>query len=108
TPLLALAGLVLLVRERRLALAGFLAGAVVVPVALALGTNLPTYELVRSVVPHLKVSRVPERLLPIACLALAALLAFAVARARPWLVAVVLVLVAADLHTSVFAAAQAD
>jgi hypothetical protein len=108
TPLLALAGLVLLVRERRFALAGFLAGAVVVPVALALGTNLPTYELVRSVVPHLKVSRVPERLLPIACLALAALLAFAVARARPWLIAVVLVLVAADLHTSVFAAARAD
>jgi hypothetical protein len=108
TPLLALAGLVLLVRERRFALAGFLAAATVIPVAFALGTNLPTYELVRAVVPPLKVSRVPERLLPIACLALAALLAFAVARARPWLVAVVIVLVAADLHTSVFGSVQAN
>jgi hypothetical protein len=108
TPLLALAGLVLLVRERRFALGWFLGVGALVPIALALGTNLPTYRLVRFVVPQLKVSRVPERLLPIACLALAALLAFAVARARPWLVAVVLVLVAADLHTSVFGSAQAD
>ena len=108
TPLLALAGLVLLLRERRFGLAAFLAGAVVLPIAFALGTNLPTYELLRRLIPHLKVSRVPERLLPIACLALAALLAFAVARARPWLVPLVLVLVAVDLHVSVFDSAQAD
>jgi hypothetical protein len=108
TPLLALAGLVLLVRERRFALAGFLAAAVAVPVAFALGTNLPTYTLLRHVIPQLKVSRVPERLLPIACLALAALLAFAVARARPWLIVVAIALVALDLHVNVFGSAQAD
>jgi hypothetical protein len=39
---------------------------------------------------------------------LAALLAFAVARARPWLIAFVLVLVAVDLHANVFRSAQAD
>lgn len=108
TPLLALAGFVLLISERRFGLAGFLAGAVIVPIAFALGTNLPTYELLRHVVPQLKVSRVPERLLPIACLALAALLAFALARARPWLIPVVLALVAVDLHANVFGSAQAD
>jgi hypothetical protein len=108
TPLLALAGLVLLLRERRFGLAAFLTGAVLVPIAFALGTNLPTYELLRRLIPHLKVARVPERMLPIACLALAALLAFAVARARPWLVAIVLVLVAVDLHVSRFDGTQAD
>ena len=50
----------------------------------------------------------PERLLPIACLALAALLAFGVARARPWLVPLVLVLVAVDLHVGVFHPRPAD
>jgi len=73
TPLLALAGLALLLRARRFALAALLAAALVVPVVIALGTRLPTYRLARHVVPHLKVARVPERLLPIACLALAAL-----------------------------------
>ena len=108
TPLLALAGLVLLLRDRRFGLAAFLAVAVVLPITLALGTNLPTYEFLRRVIPHLNVARVPERLLPIACLALAALLAFAVARARPWMIAVVLILVALDLHVNAFDSAQAD
>jgi hypothetical protein len=108
TPLLALAGLVLLVLERRYGLAAFLAAAAAIPIAFALGTNLPTYELMRTVVPQLKVARVPERLLPIACLALAALLAFAVTRARPWLIVVVLALVAVDLRANVFGSAQAD
>jgi hypothetical protein len=98
TPLLALAGLVLLLVERRVGLALLLAAAVLVPVAFALGTKLPTYSLARHAVPGLKVSRVPERLLPIACLALAALLAFAVARLRPWLALVLLALVVADLR----------
>src|SRR5215217_6546795 len=79
TPALALAGLVLLLRARRYAIAAVLSLAVVVPIVFALGTHLPTYRLARHVVPHLKVARVPERLLPIACLALAALLAYAVA-----------------------------
>jgi hypothetical protein len=108
TPALALAGLALLVRARRYALAALLTAAVLVPVVIALGTHLPTYRLARHVVPHLKVARVPERLLPIACLALAALLAFSLARARPWLVALVVLPVAADLHVRTYHAARAD
>lgn len=100
-PLVAVAGFALLVAERRWSLAALLFGAVVVPVVLALGTNLPTYSVARHVVPELKVSRVPERMLPIACLALAALLAFAVAWMRPWLATVFLVLIAADLRWQV-------
>jgi len=110
TPLLALAGLVLLVLARRYALAALLALATAIPILLALGTNLPTYELARRLIPHLKVSRVPERLLPIACLALAALAAFAVARATPVLVPIVLTVVAVDLHAQVhvYGAVQVD
>jgi len=108
TPLLALAGLVLLVGARRYALAALLGVAVVVPCVLALGTRLPTYRLARHVVPSLDLARVPERLLPIACLALAALVAFALARAQPWLVAATLLLVAADLHVTLYHAAAAD
>ena len=108
TPALALVGLALLLRARRYALAGLLVAATVVPVAFALGTHLPTYGLARHVDPGLKVARVPERLLPLACLALAALLAFALARARPWLVALAFVLVAADLHVRSYHAAWAD
>ncbi len=108
TPVLALVGLVLLLRGRRYGLAALLVAAVVVPVVVALGTHLPTYSLARHIVPGLKVARVPERLLPLACLALAALLAFALARARPWLIALVLVLIAADLHVRTFEAARAD
>jgi hypothetical protein len=107
-PALALAGLLVLVRSRRYAVAALLVAAVVVPIVVALGTHLPTYRLARHVVPGLKVVRVPERLLPLACLALAALLAFALARARPWIVALVLVLVAADSHVRSFHATRAD
>ena len=102
----------------RTACAALLGAGVVVPVVVALGTNLPTYRLARHVVPHLKVARVPERLLPITCLALAALLAFAVAswpsdkvsQGRIGIVAtaVLLALVAADLHVHVYHAAAAD
>ncbi len=108
TPALACVGLALLLRGHRYGLASLLAAAVVVPVVIALGTHLPTYRLARHVVPGLKVARVPERLLPLACLALAALLAFALARARPWIVALVLVLVAVDLHVRTYEAARAD
>ena len=87
TPLVALAGLVLLLRSRRYWLAALLVAGVVVPVVIALGTNLPTYRLARQSIPHLNVARVPERLLPIACLCVAALLAFALERARPWMIA---------------------
>jgi hypothetical protein len=108
TPALALVGLVLILRERRYGLAALLVAAIVIPIVIALGTHLPTYSWARHVVPGLKVARVPERLLPLACLALAALLAFALVRARPWLVVLVLVLVAADLHVRTYHAARAD
>ena len=91
TPLVALAGLVLLVRSQRYALALLLVAGVVVPAVIALGTNLPTY-----------------RLLPIACLSIAALVAFALERARPWLIVLVLVLVAVDLHVRLYHASRAD
>jgi hypothetical protein len=107
TPVLALVGLAFLLRDRRYGIAALLVSAVVVPVVIALGTHLPTYSLARHVVPGLKVTRVPERLLPLACLALAALLAFALARARPWLVLLALVFVAADLHVRIYHATRA-
>jgi hypothetical protein len=107
-PALALAGLVILIRDRRYWLAALLVAGVVVPVVIALGTHLPTYRLARHVVPGLKVTRVPERLLPLACLALAALLAFALARAWPWLIPLALVLIAADSHVHLYHATRAD
>jgi hypothetical protein len=106
TPLVALAGLVVLARRRR-GLAALLGTAVVVPVLLALGTNLPLYETVWDAFPPLRFARVPERLLPVAVLALAALAALAVAR-RPLLAAGALVLVTADLAVMPLAPAAAD
>ena len=107
-PLLALAGLALLWRRRR-SLAIVLGLAAVVPIVLALGTTTPLYAPLWHVFPPLHYPRVPERVMPVACLALAALAAFAVARIR-WapLVAVVLVALAIDLRVPVFAAVDAD
>lgn len=100
TPLLALAGLAVL-RSR---LAVVLGVGAAVPCLLALGANLPGYETLWEHVPGLHSTRVPGRLMPIACLALAALAAFAVSRLR-WkavpLAAVVLV--ALDLRLGVTA-----
>jgi hypothetical protein len=100
TPLLALAGLILLLRARRYALASVLALGVLIPLVLALGTNTPVYSALWHALPPFRFPRVPERLLPIACLCLAALLAFATARTR--LAAVVIVLVLVDLHVHVY------
>ncbi len=75
TPALALIGLWAIRRERGLAL--FLALATVVPCVLALGANVPLYEPLWRALPPLRFARVPERLMPIACLAIAALAAFA-------------------------------
>jgi hypothetical protein len=117
TPALAVVGLIFLVRARRYALAGLFTAGAVVPVVFALGTHLPTYRLARHLIPDLKVARVPERLLPIAGLALAALVAFAlsalpsdkVSRGGSVLViAGALVLIAADLHVHVYHATRAD
>jgi hypothetical protein len=110
-PLLAAAGVAALVLRRSTALAVLLAVAVVVPALLALGTNLPLYEPLWHALPPLRYPRVPERLLPIACLGLAGLAAIAVDQLRGRAVAVAaLVLVAVDLRAgvSVYRPASAD
>ncbi|HVD66374.1 MAG TPA: hypothetical protein VNB65_05685 [Gaiellaceae bacterium] len=114
TPVLAAAGLVLL-WHRRTGLAVLLGLAAVVPILLCLGTNLPTYSALWHAVPPLRFTRVPERFMPIADLALAALLAFAAselirrAGKRGLAVAVaLLVLVALDLGAQPVSATAAD
>lgn len=109
TPFLAVAGLVLLVRARRYALAGWLGAALAVPVWLALGTKLPTYELLWEHVPPFRYPRVPERLLPIAGLAVAALVAYALVRwARPAVVAVAILVLFFDLRVPAYRPGAAD
>ena len=100
TPLLAVAGIVLL--RSRLALV--LGPGAALPVLLALGANLPGYETIWRHTPGLHSTRVPGRLLPIACLAIAALAAFAVSRLR-WRAAplAAVALVALDLRIGVTA-----
>jgi hypothetical protein len=103
TPLIALAGLILLVRARRYSLAALLGLGALVPIVLALGTNTPLYEGLWHALPPFRFPRVPERLLPIACLCFAALFAFAVSRSRSALVtAVAVLLVLVDLHARVY------
>ena len=80
TPLVAIAGLVAVRRRRGLAV--LLGLAALLPCLLALGANLPGYETLWRHVPGLDATRVPERFMPIACLALAALVAFAVDAGR--------------------------
>jgi hypothetical protein len=110
TPLLALIGLGALARARRFGLAVLLGLGAVLPVVLALGTNEPLYRPLFHVFPPFRYPRVPERLLPVACLALAALVAFAVARLRVRFVVVLLLLVSlvADLHVHAYGASAAD
>ncbi|MEO8290879.1 MAG: hypothetical protein ABI649_07785 [Gaiellaceae bacterium] len=114
TPLLALAGLVLLARKRR-GLALLLGLGALLPILLALGTNLPTYSALWHAFPPLRFPRVPERFMPIANLALAALVAYAVAeavrragrRAAP-VAGALLLLVALDLGAQPVSATAAD
>jgi hypothetical protein len=124
TPLLALLGL-WTIRSRR-GLAWFLGLSALLPCLLALGANLPLYEPLWRALPPLRFARVPERLLPITCLAVAALVAYAVAfvlnqhkgrRAvgSPALgvgvgfgVGVLLVLLALDVRVPVFGAVAPD
>ena len=126
TPVVALAGLVVLVQRRSYSLAGLFGIAALVPVVLALGTNTPIYEGVRFAVWPLRYPRVPERLMPIACLALAALAAYAVdwlvnanlpklqvvtrqPKAWTWVVSTIaVVLLLADLRVTVFEPTAAD
>lgn len=92
-PLLALAGLVL---TRRRGLATALGLGVAVPILVALGTNLPLYSWLWRHLSPFRYPRVPERLLPIACLALAALAALAFERLRVP-TAIAIAVIAADL-----------
>ena len=75
-PVLALVGLAAAWRRQR-GLAWLLGISALLPTLLALGTNLPLYEPLWRALPPLRFARVPERLLPIACLAVAALVALA-------------------------------
>jgi hypothetical protein len=117
TPLLAIAGLVASRRQRGLAV--LLGLAALVPCLLALGANLPGYETLWRVAPGLGATRVPERLMPIACLAIAALAAFGVQRLTALIairrdalyglgLACALVVLALDLRVPVFGAVAAD
>jgi hypothetical protein len=127
TPLAALLGLYVLARTGRAWLAGLLGVGAVIPMLLALGTNTPLYRPVHAIVPGLQYPRVPERLMPIACLAIAALAAFALellsdgrvlgsgwgqtpvmARTAALVAAVAVVVVAADLHFGALKASAAD
>jgi hypothetical protein len=109
TPVLALIGFVLLVRSGRLGLSLVLGLGVFVPVFLALGTNLPTYEVLWDALPPFRYPRVPERLLPIACLTLGGLVAAALARIR-WRAVTLLALpvLFLDLDVDVYRATSAD
>lgn len=120
TPAFALVGLWAVRRQRGLAL--LLGLAAVVPCVLALGANVPLYEPLWRALPPLQLARVPERLMPIACLAIAALAAHAVdlvtlchkvRLARAWgahlgVAAAVLALLALDVRVPVFGAVVPD
>ena len=109
TPLVALAGVASLAVSRRAALAVLLALAAVVPMLLALGTTLPLYSTLWRHVEPFRFPRVPERLMPIACLALAALVAFALDRVRaPALIAIAVVAIALDLDVNAYGRSAAD
>ncbi len=120
TPLVAIAGLVFLFLRRTYGLAILLGLAAVLPILLALGTNTPLYRPVRFVLYPLRFPRVPERLLPIACLAIAALVAFAVSelselrlpfrlpRQALVVTAIAVCLLLADLRVTTFRTTEAD
>jgi hypothetical protein len=108
TPVAAFVGIMLLARRDR-GLALVLGLGALVPVVLALGANTPLYEPLWDIVPGLGQTRVPGRLLPITSLAIAALLAFAIARLHWRYVAVVsIALVAADLRVDAYDPLVAD
>ncbi len=120
-PLAAVVGLVVLCFRNTISsprpLAAVLGLGAVLPCLLALGANQPGYEWLWERTP-LHSTRVPERLMPIACLSLAALAAVAVGwlcvsetqgfvRARV-VVAAALVLVAVDLWVPLYDSLNAD
>jgi hypothetical protein len=104
TPLLAIAGLVVLIWTRRYALAAALGIGAIVPCLLALGTNLPLYSSLWRHLAPLRFPRVPERLMPVAVLCIAALVAFAISKvpSRVVVPAVVVVALFFDLHVRLY------
>jgi len=109
TPLVALAGIVLLLRERRRGLGLLLGLGALVPVLLALGTHTPLYTILWHALPPFRFPRVPERLLPIGCLCIAALVAFAVARVRvPFAALLAIVVLFLDLHVRLYGKSAPD
>jgi hypothetical protein len=117
TPIVAIGGLILLSRRDRWLASGLGIGAVV-PIQLAFGTHNPLYGPLWHAFPPLRYPRVPERLMPIACLAIGALVAVAIdwglkrreARRIPQLAlaAIVVVVLLGDLHVRAFGASAAD
>jgi hypothetical protein len=92
-----------LLAARRYGLALVLGLGAVVPIVLALGTRTPIYSALWDVLPPFRYPRVPGRLLPIACLCIAGLVAFALARFRAvWVAAVALALLPVDLHARIY------
>jgi hypothetical protein len=107
TPLLALAGLAVLVLARRFGAAVALGLGAVVPILLAVGTHLPIYAALWHALPPFRFPRVPERLMPIAALCIAGLAAIAVARTRNTVVAVLAIaLLFVDLHARVYGSSE--
>jgi hypothetical protein len=107
--LLAIAGFVALLLRRRWGLATVLGLGALVPILFALGSHTPGYETLWRHWPGLQHTRVPERIMPVACLALAALVAVAVSRVRwPGTAAIVAVALLIDLPLGLFHATQAD
>ncbi len=107
--LIALAGLAVLLAQRRWGLSLALGLGALVPMLFALGANLAGYHALWRHLPGLRHTRVPERLMPIACLALAALVAVAVSRLRwPGTAAMVCLLLLVDLRIGLFHATAAD
>jgi hypothetical protein len=107
-PVIALAGLVVLAR-RDAALAWVLGLGAAIPIVFALGGNTPLYRPLWDVTPGLQDTRVPERLLPVSCVAVAALVAYALTRVdRPLVTAAALVLVALDLHVDAYTPLRGD
>lgn len=115
TPLVAAAGFAALARRARL-LAALLLAAIAVPALFALGTHTPIYPPLWRHLAPLHYTRVPERLLPLADLALAALAACGAAlllervggRRGAAAAAIACALIAADLLVFPFRSSAAD
>ena len=107
--ILALVGLISLLLRRRWGMATVLGLGALVPILFALGSHTPGYETLWRHLPGLQHTRVPERIMPVACLALAALVAVAVSRVR-WAgtAAIVAVVLLIDLPLHLFHATDAD